>query len=168
MIYRQKKLITIGSLVKTHGVQGAMVLRLIQGYNPSILNKSNYCFLNIRNKPVPFKLEEVQESNLTDIIVQLDSIASKPDAEDFLNYQLSIERKTPIRKKKTDNILLLIGYSVYNAGKLIGTVINIENHGKQFLLVLEDELLIPAHDDLIESIDDAKKTIYMKLPDGLV
>lgn len=168
MIYRQKKLITIGSIVKTHGVHGGLLLRLIQGYNTSILNKLGYCFLQIRSKPVPFKILEATESNQSEIILNLEGIHSKPIAEDLLNLELSVERNNPIRKKKTDNILLLVGYKVYNDDKLIGTVLNIDNPGKQFLFVLENDLLLPVHEDLILKIDDKKKSIFMNLPEGLV
>jgi 16S rRNA processing protein RimM len=151
-----------------HGVQGDLILRLIEGYNPSILNKTKWCFLTIRNKPVPFKLEEAIECNQSEVIIRIKDINSKPDAEQFLNYEVSVERKTPIRKNKTDNILLLIGYKIFNEGKLIGTIQNIENPGKQFLFVLENDLLIPVHEDLIERIDDKQKSIFMILPEGLV
>ncbi len=168
MIYLQKKLLTVGSFVKTHGVQGALILRLVQGINPSILNKTKWCFLNIRSKPVPFKLDEVVEMNSTELIIQLENIKSKPEAELFLNYEMAVERNAPVRKNKTDNILLLIGYKIFNEGELIGTVQGIENPGKQFLFVLENDLLIPVHEDLIEKIDDRKKSIFMILPSGLV
>lgn len=168
MIYKQKKIVTIGSIVKTHGVHGALLLRLIQGFNASILNKASYCFLLLRNKPVPFKLIEIIESNDAEIILQFLNITTKPEAEHLLNLELAIERNSPIRKRKTDNILLLIGYKVYNHEVLIGTIQKIENPGKQFLFVLEKEVLVPVHDDLIELIDDKKKSVFMNLPEGLI
>ena len=77
-----------------------------------------------------------------------------------------------VRLTKGDYTKQIIYYcwlaKIFNEGVLIGTVQNIENPGKQFLFVLENELLIPAHDDLIEKIDDKKKSIFMKLPEGLV
>ncbi len=168
MIYSQKKIIIIGSIVKTHGVHGALMVRLIAGFNTSILNKASSCFLMIRNKPVPFKVLEAIESSNCEVILLFADIQSKPHAEEFLNLEIAVERNSPIRKKKTDNILLLVGYKIYNDGVLVGTVQNIENPGKQFLFVLENDLLLPAHDDLIEFIDDKKKSIFMKLPEGLI
>ncbi len=168
MIYRKKKLVSIGTLVKTHGVHGAMILRLIQGYNPSIINKVDYCFLSINSKPVPYKIAEATESNQAEIILGFENINSKPEAEELLNLDIAIERNSPIRKKKTDNILLLLGYKVFDDGIQVGTVLNIENSGKQFLFVLENEILLPIHEDLIESIDDKSKSIFMNLPEGLI
>jgi 16S rRNA processing protein RimM len=168
MIYKNKKIVNIGTIVKLHGVQGGMILRLSAGYSVSIIEKASWCFISFRNKPVPYKIDEVIEMGPSEIILHIENISTKEGAEQFLNKELGVEQTIPTRKKKTDNILLLNGYKVYDHKKLIGTIQKIENTGKQFLFVLEKELLIPAHDDLIESIDDKKKSVFMKLPDGLV
>jgi 16S rRNA processing protein RimM len=168
MIYSKKKIINIGCIVKTHGVQGELVLRLSPGYNSSLLNKVKWCFINIRQKPVPFKILEASEGSTSDVILELQDIQNKPEAEKYLNYDISIERETAIRKGKTENINLLLGYQIYNNGNLIGTIEDIENTGKQFLFVLNDGTLLPAHDDLIEKIEDRKKIVFMQLPEGLI
>ncbi|MCX6190509.1 MAG: ribosome maturation factor RimM [Bacteroidetes bacterium] len=168
MIYQQKNIVPIGSIVKTHGVQGALLLRLFEGFNFSILNNSEYCFLMIRSKPVPFKMDDMFESNATDIVLQFHDFATKPEAEQFLNLEVAVEQNKPVRKQKTEHILSLLGYKIFNDKKLVGTIQDIENTGMQLLFVLEDDLLIPAHDDLIDVIDKKKKIVYMNLPDGLI
>ncbi len=168
MIYQKKNIISIGSIVKTHGVQGALLLRLNEGLSGSILNHSEYCFLMIRSKPVPFKMEDVFESNATDIVLQFHDFATKPEAEQFLNLEVAVEQNKPLKKQKTDQLLSLLGYKIFNDKKLVGTIQDIENTGMQLLFVLEDDLLIPAHDDLIDAVDKKKKIVYMNLPDGLI
>jgi len=168
MIYAQKKILNIGSIVKTHGVQGSMLLKLNAGYSPSIISDLEWCFFKIREKPVPFKIAEAIEIGPSEVILHLDDINSKPDAENYLNYEIAIERNKPVRKRKTDNINLLVGYKVYNQKKLVGSIAYIEDTGKQFLFVMDNDLLLPAHDDLIEDIDDKSKSIFMQLPEGLV
>jgi 16S rRNA processing protein RimM len=168
MIYQQMQIVNIGAIVRTHGVKGAVVVRLTPGNNPASLEKARWCFLMIRNKPVPFEIEEILATGDDEVVLTLEGINDKPKAETILNTDIALEIKKQARKKKSQVIHDLLGFSISSGGEIVGQVKEIEDTGKQLLFVIEDEKLIPAHEDLIESIDEKQKIIYMDLPEGLL
>jgi 16S rRNA processing protein RimM len=168
MIYRKKKLLTVGAIVRTHGVYGSVVVRFLPGADPLVLEKEGWCFLSIRGKPVPFALKKVYENNNGEAVVEFNGVDSKPDTEFLIGLELSVEQLRSFKKQKVKDISLLKGYAVFNNGAEVGTILDIESTGKQYLFVLEDEKLIPVHDDLINSINDIERRVYMDLPEGLI
>ena len=66
----------------------------------------------------------------------------------------------------------LVGYKIYSNKSLIGTVSAVDDTTANILfsIITEsgDEILIPATDDFVESIDENKREIIMSLPEGLL
>lgn len=168
MVYTGKRILELGNLVRTHGVKGNLVLRLLPGWNENILNDLQWIFLMIRNKPVPFQVSFSQALNDKEIQVQLDGVDTKEAAEVFLHTPLAMEAGRVRRKKVTDNLSFLSGYRVMAGNVIAGTIKIIESHGPQLLFVLDNGILIPAHEDFIVEIDDKKKEVKMQLPEGLL
>lgn len=168
MVYADKRILELGTLVRTHGVKGNLVLRLLPGWNDTILNNTRWIFLMIRSKPVPFMLTSCQPLNDKEVQVQLDGVATKEDAGELLQLPLAMEAKRMKRKAVHDNLSLFTGYSIISDGKNVGTIKAIEEHGPQLLFALDNGVLIPAHDDFIVSVDDEAEVIVMNLPEGLL
>ncbi len=77
-----------------------------------------------------------------------------PEVEDDLYYDKAI-----------------MGYDVLVKGASIGKIVDVvENSGQNLFVVASDssEYLIPAVDPFITSLDQAKKIIYLELPEGLL
>jgi 16S rRNA processing protein RimM len=52
--------------------------------------------------------------------------------------------------------------------KVVGKIASIDDTTQNILFELEDGMLIPASDDLIENIDTDQQTIIMHIPEGLL
>jgi len=64
--------------------------------------------------------------------------------------------------------LQLTGYLVVNQHhEETGRVVAVEKTPAHYLLVLDDDRLIPFHSDLIINIIEEEKTLIMNLPEGL-
>jgi 16S rRNA processing protein RimM len=167
MIYRKKNFRALGKIVRAHGVKGAVALRLEEGMNNDVLEGEEWCFLMIRNKPVPFRILDAAAMSDNEVILELEGFETKESVENILGLQLSIQSKRPVLRSQSV-IDDLAGYQIFDEGKSIGRIDHIEDTGMQLLFAIEDDILIPAHDDLIESIDDENKIVYMNLPEGLL
>jgi 16S rRNA processing protein RimM len=65
---------------------------------------------------------------------------------------------------------MLVGFEIVNAanGKTVGRVAAIDDSTANILFEMEDGMLIPANDDLIEVIDAEQQQIKMNIPQGLL
>jgi len=168
MIYLQKHFINIGKIVRLHGVHGALLLRLYPGEGEDIMNEVEWCFMDQRQKPVPYKVLKTSILNREELILELEGINRIEEAKNFLNSEVSIERMEDLKGTNLGGMKFLKGFGINNRGINIGTILDIEYTGSQYLFVIENGNLLPAHPDLIEKIDEDKHMIYMKLPDGLI
>jgi len=80
---------------------------------------------------------------------------------------------TPTGNGTADNLTDLEGYSVLSVDNtLIGVVFELIRNPGQWLLSIKSEankeILIPLHDDFIESIDHNGKKLVMDIPEGLI
>jgi len=76
-------------------------------------------------------------------------------------------------KPHADNYEELNGFNVFDEnGNKIGTVNNVIQNPRQWLLsilsVKGKEILLPVHEDLILGVDNAKRVIIVKIPEGLL
>jgi 16S rRNA processing protein RimM len=72
--------------------------------------------------------------------------------------------------EETLSMASLVGFEIVNVsdGSAIGTIVSIDDTTQNILFELEDGKLIPANDELIESIDTAQQQIIMNIPEGLL
>ena len=71
---------------------------------------------------------------------------------------------------ETPSLSSLVGFEIADVsdGKTIGSIAAIDDSTVNILFEMEDGTLIPASDELIESIDVNKKEIIMNIPKGLL
>jgi 16S rRNA processing protein RimM len=168
MVYREKNYRLIGKLIRAHGVKGAIALRTVPGVRMNVLDDIRWCFLQFRDKPVPFRIREILSSDEGEIILMMDGFDDKAAIEELLGHQLFIESIKPVLESKDEVMERLAGYAVSSDGKIIGKIDHMEDTGAQLLFALDDDVLIPAHEDLIERIDEKTHTVYMNIPEGLI
>jgi 16S rRNA processing protein RimM len=65
----------------------------------------------------------------------------------------------------------MLGYQLFDDGNLLAPIEEVINQPHQVLLriTLEGkEVLIPLHEETLDSIDHEKKQVHVTLPDGLL
>ncbi|MBN2274073.1 MAG: 16S rRNA processing protein RimM [Bacteroidales bacterium] len=162
----------IGIFTRTHGVQGALILRM-QALEAEDLPEMGWVFVEVDGLPVPFFVDDIRVLNADKIILTLDSVKTETRAKELVGYKVFIPSKKKSRKVKEKNSLEDIkGYTVIDHvhGKLGEAVDFVMITGNPLLRMLsgEKEILIPAHDDIILEISAKERVIRIRAPEGLI
>lgn len=162
----RKDFIVAGTVAKTHGTKGE--LKII---TDTKVKFTEWAFLEIREKPVPFYIQHNQPAANNEYLVKLEGIDTLEAAQAYLGYQLLVA-KTKGKRKPTENVFDLNGFMLIDveAGD-IGEVVGIEELPQQTMVIThykQQQIMIPMVEDFIDSVDEKKEIIYLKLPDGFL
>lgn len=163
---RRKDFIIVGTIAKTHGVKGEIRVQL-----DTPVKIHEWAFPEIREKPVPFYVEQVSNPSKEEAILKLQGIQTVEEAEKLVGYAL-LAPKANVKRKKKEVDMNLNGFLLIDeqAGE-IGTIKDLQHIAKQMLFVVDykgKEIMIPAAEDFITDIDEEQEIIYLDLPEGLM
>jgi 16S rRNA processing protein RimM len=161
----------LGSLLKTKGIKGGIILKLNNDYSKEI-QKLESIFIDVDNKLVPFFIEEITIKTLSTVIVKLEGVDTEKCAEEFvdLDFYIPTDQVDILKINKVETIDVT-GYKIIDQNnQFIGTVIEFIDVPKNPLLNVKSdkgEVLIPATDELIIEVDDDLQEIILNIPEGL-
>jgi len=158
-----------GKIVKTHGVQGQVLVKLnIEA--ESVIKPIEVLFIETKSGNEPFFIQTINLQSdkayiLFEGIKDVNEAVKLKDSKLFINDDL-IDDDLAVDFEK------LIGYLVVDeiVGEL-GQIVDIyETAGHDLLAVIyqEKEILIPFVDEIITDIDEEDKKIVVTLPNGLL
>lgn len=123
---------------------------------------------------VPFFVEEYRYKTDTVILLKLENVNNERAAREFTNREAfflldAVNKDDLIGDMTWDNF---IGYTVINEhhGEL-GKITNVDETTINVLLQIDhngEELLLPAAEELITSVDHDNKTLQVSVPEGLL
>ena len=159
------KLVSIGELIKPHGIKGELKVLFFNKESKS-LKVNQIIFLKDRkNKFYEYKIEKVAYSIKKNRIkfFEIDSIDS---ADKLRGFVLNISRSDFPKLKKDEYYLNdLIGYTLFDeSDNNHGNVNNVLHFPANDVLVVslnDKEYLIPIIDDIILNINHKSKTIII-------
>ncbi len=164
---RREEVYKIGKLGKAHGVKGEISFL----FDDDVFDRveADYLVLDLDGILVPFFIEEYRFRSDSTALMKFCDIDTQERARELTNtevffpYALSDE-EGPM---SFDGLL---GFSIQDAvsKKTVGTIAAVDDHTINLLFELEDGTLIPAHEELIEHIDPATRTVIMNIPAGLI
>ncbi len=162
---KRKDFIEVGSVIKTHGTQGELKVRLSQE-----VKFKEWAFLEIQGKPVPFKIVSVFGTD-DEPFLQFEGVCGPIEAEKLCGKMVLMPKRNMKRRNSHEDIEVE-GFALIDKklGK-IGVVVSLEEYPHQLLLRTTfkgEEVLIPAVDEFILEIDEQKQVIYLNLPEGLL
>ncbi|MDR0542203.1 MAG: ribosome maturation factor RimM [Dysgonamonadaceae bacterium] len=169
MITRED-LVKIGKFNKPHGIKGELSF----SYADDSFGNSAKPFLicELDGIFVPFRLEEYRFTSGSAALVKLKTIDSGDKARRLANHDVYF----PKNQIQTSNEAMsawdfFLGFTVIDekTGE-IGVISEIDDATLNTLFIVQrkdEELLIPAAEDMITHIDETKKKIHVTLPDGL-
>lgn len=162
----------IGKTLKSHGTSGQLRVRIEDKFN-IYLQPGYFIFLELDGSKVPYQISKVDEGQ--HLVITLKDIAGKQES-DMLSGRdiwIPIEQvktghlKSPAQLKKKWEDYIIVDLSTHTTYKILRT----EEFPQQLMAVVEEkgkEIYIPLHEQLIDSIDQVKKIIEMKIPEGLL
>ena len=165
---RQEEVYKIGRLGKAHGVKGEVSFQ----FDDDIFDRvdADYLVLDIDGILVPFFMEEYRFRSDTVCLVKFCNVDTQQRAQELTGCDVFFPRAMAEEGDDMPSLSMLVGYEIVNNanGRTVGQIVAIDDSTANILFELEDGMLIPANDDLIEAIDTEKQQIKMNLPSGLL
>jgi 16S rRNA processing protein RimM len=106
-----------------------------------------------------------------DFILKLEGVDTREAAEALKFMEVAIDPSL-LKSSKGESFFLseLLGYKVFDGETLVGEITSFQTNEAQDLLVIGEgkgEILIPLVKDFTIKIDNEKKEVRMRLPEGL-
>jgi len=163
---KNRKLITIGIITKTHGFEGAVAVK-ITGSSIREPKINEPVFIVIDGIPVPFFIRDVYFAGGESMILAFDYYTTPASVQMLKGCEVRCEAGKGSGESPDD----LAGYTIVDKNSsLRAPVISVGEQSGQILATVDlngREIFIPLHPDLIISVDENKKEIKMSLPEGL-
>jgi 16S rRNA processing protein RimM len=163
--------ILLGRITKISGYEGAVAVKLEKTFTENIPLLESV-FLEIDGKPVPFFISEYEYPGADILKLKFEDYESIEKVSEFVNCLIFLTLP-PSGNSIEDNLTDLTGYTLLSVNDtLIGVVSELIKNPGQWLLAIKSEskkeILIPLHDDFIQSIDHNGKSLVMDIPEGLL
>ncbi len=161
----------IGFILKPHGLKGAVTISW-DADAPEDLHSLSSVFLEIAGDLVPYFIESISPKG-NKAFVKFEDVSSIEEAEEIAKKAVYLARESrpkSIRGEFYDDEVAGFLVTDENLGDL-GVISGVMNAGPNRLLVLnhqEKEVLIPVNSPFIRSLNKAKKTFMVNLPDGFL
>lgn len=166
------KYLEIGQIVNTFGIKGMVK---VKSFTDNIERFSNLEKIYIKNKSgqTEYKIQEVKyHKNM--VLIKFEGIENPEQADLLRNSYLIVDRETeePLEAGRY-YIVDMIGLDVFtDDNEYLGKLEDIYNTGSNDIYVVKNELgkqvLLPAIEDVIKSIDMDNKKVIVHLIPGLV
>jgi len=167
----EKNLFPIGRVVKPHGIKGKVKVEYF-GENLSRLSLYREVFIkDDKDKPEAYEvLETIPQPPR--LILRLKGIERIEEAEPLIGKEILIERKSLLKLEEGEYYWVdLLGMEVETeGGKRIGKIREIFPTGANDVYVVEGErreILLPATDEVIRSIDLKRGVMKVARMEGL-
>jgi len=166
------KYIAIGRVSKTHGVDGALKLKIKDRYWDDFV-EAEVLFVESAGKVVPYFIEEFRGGQ--DPIVKFEDLDQREAAQALGGKEVFMRESDLLPETEAPNVeqyerfegYQLVDQELGNLGKIAEIV---ESPG-QYLAILEyqgREVSIPLNPVFIQSVDHVAKTVFVDLPEGLL
>lgn len=160
----------LGNVVKTHGLKGEIVIFLDVDH-PETYHEMESVLVDINGKLVPFFIESLHMQG-DRAITALEDIESIDDAKELVGKNLFLPLKSlPALPEGQYYYHQLIGFDFYDQDKYLGKVKEVYEMPTNHLLYVDyngTEVLVPAEDEILETVSLPEKKIIATLPDGLL
>ena len=156
----------IAQVLKSNGVEGELLVSF-RDIDPEDVILEEPVFIEFDGLPVPFYFESFTRRGQNRALVRLTGIRSLRDAEEVAGRAVYVE--DDLYADDEDD---LTGWTLCDEqGREVGKVADYEDIPGNTCLWVDTgkgQVLIPLHEDLILSLDEASETLTMRIPDGLL
>ena len=158
----------IGRLGKTHGVKGEITMQVDDDVFDRV--DAEYLVLEIDGILVPFFMEEYRFRSDTVALVKFCDIDTQQRAQELTGCDVYFPRALADDDDEALSFSMLVGFDLINAAtnQSVGRIDSIDDSTANVLFCLDNGLLLPANDDLLERIDVKQRQIVMNIPEGLL
>ena len=169
---KKESVYKIGKIGKPHGVDGEVSFH----FDDDVFDRTDadFLILDVDGILVPFFIDEYRFKNDETALVSFADIDTQERARELTGCDVYFPREHADADSDSLSWAQIVGYHVVDAasGKRVGEIRSVDGSTINTLFELVtpkgDDLLIPASDDLIVSVDNEGRNIEMALPEGLM
>lgn len=161
-------LVRVGQIARSHGYKGELRLQIHPGFQ---LKKSikGPVFIQFAGKPVPFFFESylLQDQEL---LIKLEDIDSEEAARALCGRSFWLDildvKKMPGAEESGE----WQGFQVWEGKKLLGEIQEVIQQAPLVVKVIiqQKEVLLPINSGTLVKVEEKKKSVWVKLPEGLL
>ena len=159
-----EQVISIGKITRTHGKRGEVQCLTSNEYWENA--DATFLILSIDNILVPFRVLDWRGKGSDSLIFQIDRITDEQMAQPLIGcqaYMLASDLSDEDELMPTWQSLT--GYTVLDTDQgELGTIIHVDETTINTLITLDNDQLIPLHEDFIINIEPEKKLLTICLP----
>lgn len=167
---KKESVYKIGRIGKPHGVDGEVSFH----FDDDVFDRTDadYLILDIDGILVPFFIDEYRFKTDETALVSFADIDTQDKARTLTGCDVYFPREHS--DGDTLSWAEIVGYHVVDAasGRTVGEIRSVDDSTINTLFEVVTtgggDLLVPASDELISSVDTERRTIEMQLPEGLL
>ncbi len=168
---RSEEVYKIGKIGKPHGVSGEVNFM----FDDDVFDRTDaeYLVLDIDGILVPFFMEEYRFRSDSTAIVKFCDIDTQESARELTGCEVFFPRAHADGGDGVVTWSAIVGFTVIDqaTGHKVGTLRSVDDSTVNTLFEVSaddgQDLLLPAHEELIADVDMTGQTITMHLPEGL-
>lgn len=170
---KKEEVFKIGVFNKPHGVKGELSFTFIDDIFDRVDCEYLICLLD--GILVPFFIEEYRFRSDTTALVKLERVDTSEQARKFTNVEVYFPTKY-LEEDESEDIPTwnyFVGFKVKDVtnGEL-GRIVAVDDSTMNVLFAIErmdgEEILLPAHEEFIVSIEKKKREVVVAIPEGLL
>ena len=161
----------IGRIGKPHGVKGEVSLQ----FSDDVFDRvdADYLVLETDGILVPFFMEEYRFRNDSAALVKFEGIDTQERARELTHCDVYFPHSLSDGNEQQFSWNEIVGFSLIDADtqQPVGEITAIDDSTINILFHVErdgEEILIPASDELIQSVSMERREIEITLPDGIL
>lgn len=163
--------VKIGKIIAVHGLKGELLCRHDFGKKTS-LKGLEAIFTEDKNKAfIPWFIEATRIKSDTEIFIKLESVDSRETAIPLAQKELWLPEELFKKFAARSAPANLLGYTIVQKEGPLGEILEVIEQPHQLLCRIEikgQEVLIPLHEETLQSIDHRRKQVLVSLPEGLL
>ena len=169
---RKEEVYKIGRIGKPHGVHGELQMQFSDDVFDAV--DADYLLLDIDGILVPFFMEEYRFKSNEKALVKFVDIDSEERARQLTGCEVFFPRNLSDSDDEHVSWAEIIGFAVIDKqnGQIVGHIKGIDDTTINTLFEIEttagNDILLPAHEELIHEADMQRREIRMSIPDGLL
>ncbi len=164
--------VKVGFIQKPHGIHGELVIRFQEEYYET-LEECSTLLLEIDNLLVPYFISEegLRFKSGESVIAQLDWVDTDKKAKALCGLSVFVNKADVIEFDDEMSPHALVGFQLFDETLgLIGEINDVHDYSGNVLLSVAyqgKESLVPLNEELMVNIDEDKREIELRIPEGL-
>jgi 16S rRNA processing protein RimM len=161
----------LGKFVAVHGLKGELLLKHDLRKKTSLKGLENVFIEQSKNSFLPWFIASSKIKNEEEVYVKLEGVDTREAAAKLARKDVWLTEEDFKKHAAKSSPSNLLGYTIINAEKSLGEIIEVIELPHQMLCRIEinqREVLIPLNEDTLKKIHHKRKEVIVNLPDGLL